>query len=78
MKAILEFNLDEAEDVESHYRCISALDLTIILYEMDNKLRGLLKHTEMEDKEYDRVEEIRDFLLSSMRDKGLSFDKLLT
>lgn len=77
MKAILEFNLDEQEDSDAHYRCINSLDMALTLYDLDNTLRALLKHEDMEDKEYDRVEKLRDFLYETMNQRGLSFDRLL-
>jgi hypothetical protein len=46
MKAILEFNLNEAEDVMAHKRCVKATDMAIALFELTQQLPEKLKHLE--------------------------------
>lgn len=44
-KAILEFNLDEPQDVNAHKRAVSATDVYIALFTMTNELfRPARKH----------------------------------
>ena len=44
MKAILEFDLDNPDDVISHKRCVKALDMACILFEIQYNLKKKLTH----------------------------------
>ena len=44
MKAILEFDLDDFEDRNSHKRAITATDAYIALHKIDDKLRDYVKY----------------------------------
>ena len=44
MKAILEFDLDNPDDVLSHKRCVKALDMACILFEIQHNLKKKLTH----------------------------------
>ena len=39
MKAILEFNLDDHDDDLAHKRCVKALDMALVLWEMSANVR---------------------------------------
>lgn len=38
MKARLEFNLDDKEDERAHKRCVKALDMACVLFELQSNL----------------------------------------
>ena len=38
-KAILEFDMTEPEAVQSHFRCVKALDMSLALFELSRNLR---------------------------------------
>ena len=44
MKAQLQFDLDNPDDVISHKRCIKALDMACILFEIQHNLKKKLTH----------------------------------
>jgi hypothetical protein len=46
MKASLEFNLDDMDDEMSHFRCIRALDMALVLHDFDEKLRSMARYAE--------------------------------
>lgn len=46
MKAILEFNLDDADDVNSHKLAIKSLDLALALWDISNYFRSQLKYND--------------------------------
>ena len=48
MKAILEFNLDEQDDLQSYNLCNNASNMYTCLYEFDQKLRSMCKYTDNE------------------------------
>ena len=46
MKAILEFDLDDFEDRNSHKRAINATNAYLALYKIDDMLRRIVKYDE--------------------------------
>ena len=81
MKAILEFNLDEGEDRTAHLRAVKALDMTIVLWDMDQYLRSQMKYGtkdgELSDDAYKALENAREELRGFMEDRGINLDELL-
>lgn len=46
MKAILEFNLDNEDDLNSYNLCNNASKMHLLLWEFDQKLRSMCKHSD--------------------------------
>ena len=72
MKAILEFNLNEPEDITAHKRCVKALDMSLALWDIDQYLRSESKY-----KDNEMAQEIREKMFEIMGEYGLSFDDLI-
>ena len=73
MKATLEFNLPE--DRAEHYCAIKGADMLNVLWELKAELRSMLKYGELPDKQYEIVEKIQNFLLSSLDDHEINLNK---
>ena len=73
MKAIIEFNLPE--DQAEHYCAIKGADMLNVLWELKAELRAMLKYGELPDTQYDIVEKIQDFLISSLDDNDINLNK---
>ena len=73
MKATLEFNLPE--DQAEHYCASKGADMLNVLWELKAELRSMLKYGELPDKQYEIVEKIQNFLLSSLDDHEINLDK---
>ena len=73
MKATLEFNLPE--DQAEHYCAIKGADMLNVLWELKAELRSMLKYGELPDKQYEIVEKIQTFLLSSLDDHEINLNK---
>jgi hypothetical protein len=73
MKAIIEFNLPD--DQAEHYCAIKGADMLNVLWELKAELRGMLKYGELPDTQYEIVEKIQDFLMSSLDDNDVNLDK---
>jgi hypothetical protein len=70
MKAILEFNLPE--DAHEYNLVNKAADMSVVLHEFDQYLRGRLKWEDnISDLEYKAVEEAREKLWEMCRDGGI-------
>ena len=73
MKATLEFNLPE--DQAEHYCAIKGQDMLNVLWELKSELRAMLKYQELPDQQYEIVEKIQNFLMSSLDDHEINLDK---
>jgi hypothetical protein len=73
MKATLEFNLPE--DQAEHYCAIKGADMLNVLWELKAELRAMLKYGELPDTQYEIVEKIQDFLMSSLDDNDVNLNK---
>lgn len=73
MKAKLTFNLPEEQ--AEHYCAIKGADMLNVLWELKAELRSMLKYGELPEQQYEIVEKIQDFLLSSMNDNDVNLDK---
>ena len=73
MKAIIEFNLPD--DQAEHYCAIKGQDMLNVLWELKAELRAMLKYGELPDTQYDIVEKIQDFLMSSLDDNDVNLNK---
>ncbi len=73
MKATLEFNLPEEQ--AEHYCAIKGADMLNVLWELKAELRSMLKYGELTSEQYEIVDKIQDFLLSSLNDNDVNLDK---
>lgn len=79
MKAILEFDLNEPEDVVAHKRAVKALDLILALWDMDQYLRSQTKYApdSMSSEVWDALADVREKLHEIKTEYNISFDELL-
>jgi hypothetical protein len=81
-KAILEFNLDEHDDLEAHLRCVKALDMALTLWDMDQYLRSKMKYgnndVELSNDAYEALKNAREELRESMSSRGINLDELIS
>lgn len=82
MEAVLKFNLDERDDIEAHLRCVKALDMALVLWDMDQYLRAKMKYgnndSELSDDAYKALEEAREELRDFMSSRGINLDELVS
>jgi hypothetical protein len=72
MKATLEFNLPDEQ--AEHYCAIKGADMLNVLWELKAELRAMLKYGELPDTQYEIVEKIQDYLISSLNDNEINLD----
>jgi hypothetical protein len=77
MKAILEFDLNDNEDQVAHMRAIKALDMALTLWDIDQYLRGQIKHGLIDDSAHKALSTTRDTLYSLMNNRNVDLDELL-
>jgi len=77
-KAILEFDLNELDDVTAHKRAVKALDMAIVLWDMDQYLRSQIKYNDnLTSEAHDVFEKTREQLREFMNQHNVDLDELL-
>lgn len=78
-KAILKYDLTDVDDRMSHMRAVKSLDMMMVLWDLDQELRGLTKYApdDMPTEEYDAYLKVRDLLREKMSDYDINFDTLM-
>lgn len=78
MKAILEFDLNDSDDIQAHLRCVKALDLVLFILKIEGELRGKLKHGNLTDCQYEALDKFRDEFYEEMNQRGINIDELVS
>lgn len=68
METILKFNKEDSVELA---QAMNGPNLTYILFDLDQWLRNLIKHT---DKKEILIDEVREKLRELMGERGLTFD----
>jgi hypothetical protein len=69
MKATLEFDLNDSDDVTAHIRCVKASDMANALFEISNNLGRRWKHSEKEP----TLDEVMGAIYDILDEHNLSF-----
>jgi 3-methyladenine DNA glycosylase AlkC len=70
VKAILEFNLPEESD--EHLTAVKATDWQMTLWDVDQRLREIVKHGD-DDTKADWAQELRDYIYEQLNERGLTW-----
>jgi len=79
MKAILEFDLNETNDISAHKRAVKALDMAIALWDIEQYLRSQTKYApdSMPQEAYDALEKAREKFYEILNDHNIGIDEIL-
>ena len=82
MKAILEFNLDEAEDQMSHLRATKSTDLALVIWEIQNNMKYVIESSLDDDggsvdKQYELLDKVQEFINTTLEEHGIIIDDLI-
>jgi len=79
MKAILEFDLNETNDIFAHKRAVKALDMAIALWDIEQYLRSQTKYApdSMPQEAYDALEKAREKFYEILNDHNIGMDEIL-
>jgi len=74
MEAILKFDLNEPDDVRNHMRCIKALDMACVLWE----IRNLRKELEWMEEKGELISElVMGRILEHFDNHNINLDELM-
>ncbi len=68
MKAILKFDLDDPEDARAHLRCVKALNMAIVLFDLVYNFR---KQSD------ENMDELYRLINEELENAGLNIDELI-
>ena len=82
MKAVLEFDLNNPEDVMSHKRCVDATDMAIAIFNLKYNLsKKVLHHIEnnINEEDPDAKYQVMEFIMGEINDElmDIDIDKLI-
>lgn len=79
MKAILEYDLNDQDDVMAHRRAVMSLPLTICLCDIKEEIRKKMKYESdsMEEKEYQAWEQINEIVFTALENNGIVLDNII-
>ena len=81
MKAILEFNLDNPDDIMAHMRAVKSLDMAILLFEIKSNLKKkcerIVESKESDYDVYDGIDLVFQQIHDMMYDNGIMLDDLI-
>jgi hypothetical protein len=77
--ATLTFDLTDPDDLIEHKRCIKAIDVCLVIWDMDQYLRTRIKYESdtMTNEECGAYETMRDKLREILEERSISFDELI-
>ena len=78
MKAILEYDLNDAEDKAAHYRAIMSLEMAIAINETYNLLRSRVKYGEYSEEVDEQLNLLKVEFHQILHQNNLIIDNLLT
>lgn len=78
-KAILEFDLNDLDDIRAHMRATKALDMAMVLWELAyNTKKGIHNRIEFENiNAYDAVNLVFNALWDELIEHGINLDDLI-
>jgi len=74
MKAILEFDLDDEEDVRRYKLCNNAQDMNLFIYELGQKLRSWYKYGSPFKTAEEAIEATREEYYNLLNDYNVELD----
>jgi hypothetical protein len=76
MKALIEFNLDEPDDIEAHKRFTNLNAVYIALWEFDQEMRNQIKYNTQEynGEQLDALDKLREKFYQIMNDNQIKID----
>lgn len=79
-KAILEYDLNDADDIMAHMRAVKALDMALVLWKMmyntRKEIEWKIESQEIKDP-YEVLDAMMEKLREEMNDRGINLDDLV-
>jgi len=79
MKATLEFDLNDPDDIMAHKRAVASTDLALCLVDIKEQFRMKIKYQgdDMSEEEYAVWEKMQSIFFQCMEDNGIVLDNII-
>lgn len=85
MKAILEYDLNDLDDSRSHLRAVKSLDMALVIFDIETKLRKTLEdkidHESINKRDFskqDLIEFTMEYINCLFKENGIFVDELIS
>lgn len=77
MKATLEFNLDDQDEIMAHLRCVKSLDMALVLWEITYNMKRTFERKELNESQYELLEVIFQKIYDEINERGIVLDDMI-
>ena len=79
MKAVLKFNLEFPDEQRAHLRCVKAIDMALVLFDLLCNARKTIAHNHQDASEdfMEGVEVVMDHIRKVCEDNDINIDDLI-
>lgn len=77
MESTIKFDLNDPESRLDHLRCVKALDMALVLWEVQSNLKREFEHQDMSDESWDKVEQVFERISELLEIHDVRIDKLV-
>jgi len=77
MNATLTFDLSDPDGQREHMRCCKALDMALVLWEIQHRLRDNIDHHLTTNQEHDGAEAVLNEITIIMQQHNINLDELI-
>lgn len=77
MRAKLEFDLSDPDQITEHLRAVKALDIALCLNEVKEYLRRKIKYDDLSEHDYELYSKIQEELFGIMEEYNVNLNELL-
>tara|TARA_R110000803_G_scaffold156593_1_gene221157 strand:- start:397 stop:633 length:237 start_codon:yes stop_codon:yes gene_type:complete len=78
MTAKLEFDLEDPDDRVQHLRCVSALDMACVIFEIQRNVRKHMTNQNTPKEYIEGVEDTLNYINELIYDQGINIDNLIS
>lgn len=77
MECVIKFDLNNPESRMDHLRCTKALDMALVIWEIEHNLKRKFEYMEMSPDTWDMVEKVFEEINELLESHDIKIDKLV-
>lgn len=77
MECVIKFDLNNPESRMDHLRCTKALDMALVLWEIEHNLKRKFEYQEMSEESWNKINEVFDEISDLLESHDVRIDRLI-
>ena len=77
MECVIKFDLNNPESRMDHLRCTKALDMALVLWEIEHNLKRKFEYQEMSEEAWNKINEVFDEISDILEAHDVRIDRLI-